>query len=106
MVLSSEKHRVHHTANNTEISMACQTIFLFPIIDIMGNFLSYKSMLTRLESLLYKALRGIDLAELPIIVAVIAWLLALSVQSWARYRVQMADYVGQAAEMEWIIARY
>ena len=49
---------------------------LFPIIDIMGNFLSYKDMLTRLESLLYKALRGIGLVELPIIVAVIAWLLA------------------------------
>ena len=33
-------------------------------------------MLTRPESFLYKALRGIDLAELPIIVAVIAgyWL--------------------------------
>ena len=30
---------------------------LFPIIDIMGNSLAYKSMLTRLESLLYKALR-------------------------------------------------
>ena len=58
---------------------------LFPIIDIMGSFLSYKSMLTRLESLLDKALRGIDLVELPIIVAVIAWLLALSVQLWARY---------------------
>ena len=42
-------------------------------------------MLTRLESLLDKALRGIDLAELPIIVAVIAWLLALSVQLWVRY---------------------
>ena len=42
-------------------------------------------MLTRLESLLDKALRGIDLVELPIIVAVIAWLLALSVQLWARY---------------------
>ena len=42
-------------------------------------------MLTRLEPLLDKALRGIDLAELPIIAAVIAWLLALSVQLWARY---------------------
>ena len=58
---------------------------LFPIIDIIGNFLSYKSMLTRLESLLCKALRGIGLVELPIIVAVIARLLALSVQLWARY---------------------
>lgn len=62
---------------------------LFPIIDIMGSFLSYKSMLTKLESLLYKALRGIDLAELPIIVAVIARLLALSVQLWACYRAWM-----------------
>ena len=53
----------------------------------MGSFLSYKSMLTRLESLLDKALRGIDLVRLPIIVAVIARLLALSVQLWARYRV-------------------
>ena len=52
----------------------------------MGSFLSYKSMLTRLESLPYKALRGIDLVELPIVVAVIARLLALSVQLWARYR--------------------
>ena len=59
---------------------------LLPIIDIMGNSLSYKSMLTKLESLLDKALRGIDLAELPIIAVVIAWLLALSVQLWARYR--------------------
>ena len=63
-------------------------------------------MLTRLESLLYKALRGIDLAELPIIVAAIALLLALSVQLWARYQVQMADCVGHAAERQWIIARY
>ena len=60
---------------------------LFPIIDIIGNSLSYKSMLTRLKPLLYKALRGIDLAELPIIVAVIAWLSVLSLQLWARYRV-------------------
>ena len=37
-------------------------------------------MLTKLEPLPGKALRGIDLAELPIIVAVIARLLALSVQ--------------------------
>ena len=58
---------------------------LLPIIDIMGSFLSYKDMLTRLEPLLDKALRGIDLAELPIIVAAIACLLALSVQLWARY---------------------
>ena len=49
---------------------------LLPIIDIMGSFLSYKDMLTRLESLLDKALRGIDLAELPIIVVVITRLLA------------------------------
>ena len=42
-------------------------------------------MLTRLESLLDKALRGIDLVELPIIAAVIARLLALSVQLWVRY---------------------
>ena len=49
--------------------------------------MSYKAMLTKLESLLYKALRGIDLAELPIIAAVITWLLALSVQLGARYRV-------------------
>ena len=60
---------------------------LFPIIDIIGNSLSYKSMLTRLESLLDKALRGIDLVRLPIIVAVIARLLALPVQLWVRYRV-------------------
>ena len=53
----------------------------------MGSFLSYKAMLTKLESLSGKALRGIDLAELPIIVAVIARLLALSVQLWACYRV-------------------
>ena len=53
----------------------------------MGSFLSYKDMLTRLEPLLDKALRGIDLAELPIIVAVIACLLALSVQLWVRYQV-------------------
>ena len=59
----------------------------------MGSFLSYKSMLTRLESLLDKALRGIDLVELPIIVAVIAWLLALSVQLWAAYQVREADYM-------------
>ena len=64
----------------------------------MGSFLSYKDMLTKLESLLDKALRGIDLAELPIIVAVIALLLALSVQLWARYRVTMVDCAGQAAE--------
>lgn len=51
----------------------------------MGNSLAYKSMLTRLESLLDKALRGIDLVRLPIIVVVIARLLALSVQLWARY---------------------
>ena len=51
----------------------------------MGSFLSYKGMLTKLESLLYKGLRGIDLAELPIIVAMIALLLALPVQLWARY---------------------
>ena len=44
-------------------------------------------MLTRPEPLLDKALRGIDLIELPIVVAVIAWLLALSVQLWAAYRV-------------------
>ena len=80
MVLSSEKHHSYHTANNTEISIGGQHVFILPIIDIMGSFLAYKSMLTRLESLLYKALRGIDLAELPIIVAVIARLLALSVQ--------------------------
>lgn len=61
---------------------------LFPIIDIMGNFLSYKDMLTRLESLLDKALGGIDLVRLPIIVAVIAQLLALPVQLWVRYRVR------------------
>ena len=42
----------------------------------MGSFLSYKDMLTKLESLLCKALRGIGLVELPIIVAVIACLLA------------------------------
>lgn len=42
-------------------------------------------MLTRLKPLLYKALRGIDLAELPIIVVVITQLLALSVQLWVRY---------------------
>ena len=42
-------------------------------------------MLTRPEPLPYKGLRGIDLVELPIIVAVIAWLLAFSVQLWARY---------------------
>ena len=42
-------------------------------------------MLTKLESLLDKALRCIDLAELPIIVVVITRLLALSVQLWARY---------------------
>ena len=53
----------------------------------MGNFLSYKSMLTRLESLSGKALRDIDLAELPVIVAVIARLSVLSVQLWAAYRV-------------------
>ena len=52
----------------------------------MGSFLSHKSMLTRPEPLPYKALRGIDLAELPIIAAVIARLLALSVQLGARYR--------------------
>ena len=42
----------------------------------MGNFLSYKDILTKLESLLDKALGGIDLAELPIIVVVITgyWL--------------------------------
>ena len=51
----------------------------------MGSFLSYKDMLTKLESLLDKALRCIDLAELPIIVVVITRLLALSVQLWARY---------------------
>ena len=44
-------------------------------------------MLTRPEPLPYKALRGIDLAELPIIVVVIARLLALPVQLWVRYRV-------------------
>ena len=60
---------------------------LFPIIDIMGSFFAYKSMLTRLESLLDKGFSGIYLAELPIIVAVITWLLALSVQLWVRYRV-------------------
>ena len=54
----------------------------------MGNSLSYKSMLTNLESLLYKALRGIDLAELPIIVAVIARLLVLLVQLLAAYQVR------------------
>ena len=32
--------------------------WLFPIIDIIGNFLSYKAMLTRPEPLPYKALRG------------------------------------------------
>ena len=42
-------------------------------------------MLTKLESLLCKALGGIDLAELPIIVVVITQLLALPVQLWARY---------------------
>ena len=63
---------------------------LFPITDIMGNFSSYKDMLTRLESLLDKALRGIDLAELPIIVAMIALLLALPVQLGVRYRVRMS----------------
>ena len=86
-MLSSEKHRVHHTVNNTEISIVCQPILLLPIIDIIGSFLSYKAMLTRLEPLLDKALRGIDLVRLPIIVVVIALLLALSVQLWAHYRV-------------------
>ena len=71
-MLSSEKHHAHYTSYNTEISTGSQHVFILPIIDIMGSFLSYKSMLTRLESLLDKALRGIDLAELPIIVAVIA----------------------------------
>ena len=80
-VLSSEKHHAHHTPYNTEISTGSQHVFILPIIDIMGSFLSYKIMLTRLESLLDKALRGIYLAELPIIVAVIARLVALSVQS-------------------------
>ena len=51
-------------------------------------------MLTRLKPLLYKALRGIDLAGLPIIVALIARLLALSVQLWAAYRGRGADCVG------------
>jgi len=60
----------------------------------MGNFLSYKDMLTRLESLLDKALRGIDLAELPIIVAMITQLLALSVQLWVRYRVRRGGLCG------------
>ena len=64
----------------------------------MGNSLAYKSMLTRLESLLDKALRGIDLAELPIIVAVIAWLLALLVQLGAAYQVRGADCAGNDAE--------
>jgi len=51
-------------------------------------------MLTRLESLLDKALRGIDLAELPIIVAMITQLLALSVQLWVRYRVRRGGLCG------------
>ena len=63
-------------------------------------------MLTKLESLLDKALRGIDLAELPIIVVMITRLLALSVQLWARYQVTMADCAGQDAERQWIIARH
>ena len=63
-------------------------------------------MLIRPESLLDKALRGIDLVRLPIIVVIIAPIIGLSAQLWARYRVQMADYVGQTAERKRIIARY
>ena len=63
-------------------------------------------MLTKLESLLDKALRGIDLAELPIIVVVITRLLALPMQLLARYQVTMADCVGQDVERRWIVARY
>lgn len=50
-------------------------------------------MLTKPEPLPYKALRGIDLAELPIIQATIAWLLALSVQLLAAYRVRRGRIV-------------
>ena len=64
----------------------------------MGNSLAYKSMLTRLESLLDKALRGIDLVELPIIVAVIAgyWLCRCNYGRVIGH--EWADCVGQAAE--------
>lgn len=63
-------------------------------------------MLTRLESLLDKALRGIDLAEFPIIVAVIAgyWLCRCNYGRVIECR--GADCVGQAVEREWIVARY
>ena len=66
-VLSSEKHHAHYASYNTEISTGSQHVFMLPIIDIIGNSLSYKAMLTRPEPLPYKALRGIDLAELPVI---------------------------------------
>ena len=63
-------------------------------------------MLTKLESLLDKALRGIDLAELPTIVALIAWLLACRCNYGRFIECERADYVGQTAEMGRIIARY
>ena len=60
--------------------------------------MSYKDILTKLESLLYKALRGIDLAELPIIVAVIALLLACRCNCGRVIECGGADYVNRDAD--------
>ena len=87
-MLSSEKHHAHYTSYNTEISNGSQHVFILPIIDIIGNFLSYKAMLTKLESLLDKALRGIGLVELPIIMVMVDRLSVLLVQLLAAYRVR------------------
>ena len=72
----------------------------------MGNSLAYKSMLTRLESLLDKALRGIYLAELPIIVAVIAGYWLCRCNCGRVTRCEVAGYVNRDAERKWIVARY
>lgn len=72
----------------------------------MGSFLSYKSMITRLESLLCKALRGIDLVRLPIIVAVIAGYWLCRCNCGRVIECGGADCVGQTAERWWIAARY
>ena len=45
-----------------------------------------------LESLLDKALRGIDLVELPIIMVMVDRLSVLLVQLWVAYRVRMGGF--------------
>ena len=63
-------------------------------------------MLTRLKPLLDKALRGIDLAELPIIVAVIAGYWLCRCNYGRVIECGGADCVGNDAERWWIAARY